>query len=81
MKIMVALTQIKNALKQVIDPETNMSVYEMGLIKGIKIKGKNVKIKMTLTTPFCPLRNYLMNEVKERVERLGVKCDVELVFD
>ena len=57
-------------------------MLDMGLIKNIDIKGTTVSIKMTLTTPFCPMSNYLVNEVKEKVEEIKEvkKAKVELVW-
>lgn len=79
---MVTKREVEKALKNAIDPETGVSMLDMGLIKNIDIKGTTVNIKMTLTTPFCPMSNYLVNEVKEKVEEIkGVKkAEVELVW-
>lgn len=69
------------ALQQVIDPETGVSVVEMGLIKDVRASGDRVDIKMTLTTPFCPLAEQLQNEVRDKAKIPGVKeVNVELVF-
>jgi len=80
--ILVTKREVEKALKNAIDPETGVSMLDMGLIKNIDIRGTTVKIKMTLTTPFCPMSNYLVNEVKEKVEEIkGVnKAEVELVW-
>ena len=68
-------------LKEVIDPELGINVVELGLIYEVKVEDKTVKITMTLTTPFCPLAGHLVEQVKRKVEELGVKADVELTFD
>lgn len=74
--------RVLEALKEVIDPEIGVSLVEMNLIKDVLIEGDKVKVKMTLTTPGCPLANQLVNDVKKKVESLeGVKkAEVELVF-
>lgn len=74
--------QIIEALKEVIDPEIGISLVEMDLIRDILIEGDRVKIKMTLTTPGCPLASYLADQVKKKVESLkGIKkVEVEIVF-
>jgi len=59
---------IRSALNEVIDPHTGVSIVEMGLIKEIKIDGASVKIKMTLTTPFCPLAQVLVQQAKEKAD-------------
>lgn len=79
---MITKEKIIQALKEVIDPEIGVSLIEMNLIKDILIEGDKVKVKMTLTTPRCPLANQLVGDVKRKVESLeGVKeAEVELVF-
>ena len=56
---------------------------ELNLIRDIKIKNKHVSIKMTLTTPFCPLVNYLVEKVKENVSQVDEVelVEVDLVWD
>ena len=63
-------------------PELGKNLVELNLIREINIEDKNVFIKMTLTTPFCPLVNYLVQQVKEKVASLdGVEqVDVQLVW-
>jgi metal-sulfur cluster biosynthetic enzyme len=79
---MIAKDRVMQALKEVIDPEIGVSLVEMDLIKDVLIEGDKVKVKMTLTTPGCPLANQLVNDVKKKVESLeGVKkAEVELAF-
>lgn len=79
---MITKEQVMQALKEVIDPEIGVSLVEMNLIKDVLIEGDKVKVKMTLTTPGCPLANQLVGDVKRKVEGLeGVKkAEVELVF-
>lgn len=78
---MITEEEIRQALREVIDPEVGINLVDMNLIKDIKVDGERVKVKMTLTIPTCPLSSYLTNQVKEKVESLpGVKsAEVELV--
>jgi len=65
---------IMKALEKAIDPETQVDVVRMGMIKGVEIKGENVKIKFTPTTPFCPMIGYLVNEIKQAAKTVkGIK--------
>ncbi len=76
--------EIFKALKGVIDPEIGFNVVDLGLIYGLEIDGKgNVKVKMTLSTPSCPLSGTIMDWVKSAVESVkGVKsAEIELVWD
>ncbi len=76
--------KIINEIKKIYDPEIPVNIYELGLIYDIKIdKSNNVKVKMTLTTPNCPVAESLPKEVKDRI--IEVKevndVDLELVWD
>lgn len=77
-------TQIVDALREVYDPEIPVNIYEMGLIYTIDIQddGK-VGVKMTLTSPACPVAGTLPGEVQAKVESVeGVHAaDVEVVWD
>jgi len=73
-----------NALKQCMDPEVPLSVVDLGLIYGVSISDKNdVNIKMTMTTPGCPLHDTLVKDVKKylgKVNGIG-NINVEIVWD
>ena len=70
-------------IKKIYDPEIPVNIYELGLIYDIKIKDKDVQVKMTLTTPNCPVAESLPKEVKDRIMELKEvnKGDLELVWD
>jgi len=75
--------KVLEALKTVIDPEIGISIVDLGLIREITAdKDGNVHIKMTLTTPGCPLMNLLLLSAEEAAKSVeGVKSvKVELVF-
>lgn len=76
--------QIVDALKTVFDPEIPVNIYELGLIYDLAIEDEGqVKIKMTLTSPGCPVAGSLPIEVQTKVQNVpGVSnADVELVWD
>ena len=76
--------KIIKEIKKIYDPEIPVNVYELGLIYDIKIeKNNNVKVKMTLTTPNCPVAESLPKEVKDSIMDLKEVNDVdlELVWD
>jgi len=73
-----------SALKQCMDPEVPLSVVDLGLIYGVSISDKNdVNIKMTMTTPGCPLHDTLVSDVKKYLGKVsGVgNVNVEIVWD
>ena len=70
-------------IKKIYDPEIPVNIYELGLIYDIKIKDKDVQVKMTLTTPNCPVAESLPREVKDSIMELKEvnKVDLDLVWD
>ena len=71
-------------IKKIYDPELPVNIYELGLIYDIKIdEYNNIKVKMTLTTPNCPVAESLPKEVKYSIMKVkGVKkVDLDLVWD
>lgn len=75
---------IVEALKKVFDPEIPVNIYELGLIYDVDIQeGGKVQVKMTLTSPGCPVAGSLPGEVKAKVEAVpGVaSAEIDLVWD
>jgi len=74
---------VLKALSKVIDPELNVSIVDMGFVYGISIaKDNSVNIKMTLTTPGCPLYKMIEEDIKKTIKEIGAKkVTVEFVFD
>ena len=70
-------------IKKIYDPEIPVNIYELGLIYDVLIIEKSVKVKMTLTTPNCPVAESLPKEVKESIREIdGVdKVDLDLVWE
>jgi len=76
--------QIIAALKTCYDPEIPVDVFELGLIYEIRIDDEgNTYLKMTLTSPGCPVAGTLPPEVKEKVKKVkGVKdVYLDLIWD
>jgi len=80
---MIRHEDIIGALKTVYDPEIPVDIYELGLIYGIEEEQDNVKVKMTLTAPGCPVAEEMPKWVEDAVRGVeGVKdVNVEMVFD
>ena len=70
-------------IKKIYDPEIPVNIYELGLIYDIAVDNKNISVKMTLTTPNCPVAESLPKEVKEGAMQVeGIEdVDLELVWD
>lgn len=72
------------ALKEVYDPEIPVNIYDLGLIYAVDIDENNlVEIKMTLTSPGCPVAQTFPGTVERAVNTVeGVSdCSVELVWE
>ena len=76
--------QIIDVLKTIYDPEIPVDIYELGLIYDINISDDGaVAIRMTLTTPMCPVADSLPREVEARLRAVpGVsRVELDLVWD
>ena len=76
--------ELIDVLRTCYDPEIPVNIYDLGLIYDIKLDDtRNVAVKMTLTSPMCPVAGSLPPEVEEKVRALdGVaSATVEVVWD
>jgi FeS assembly SUF system protein len=83
MEIKVKKEDVITALKNCYDPEIPVNIYDLGLIYRIEIKIRKVKIVMSLTSPFCPVTDMLIEDIKNKVkENSGAEdIDLEITFD
>jgi len=75
---------ILNKLTEVMDPELNISIVDLGLVYDTKITKNKVKIVMTLTTIGCPLFSLIETQIRDKIKELGVKDEdisLDLTFD
>ncbi len=76
--------QVIDTLRDIYDPEIPVNIYELGLVYEIKIPdAESVYVKMTLTSPTCPVAESLPPEVKEKLKEIpGVKSvEVEITWE
>jgi len=76
--------KVIEALKTIFDPEIPVNIYELGLIYRVRIEDPDqVYIKMTLTSPQCPVAESLPIDVEAKVNALeGVsRAYVEIVWE
>jgi FeS assembly SUF system protein len=76
--------KIVSMLRTVYDPEIPVDIYELGLIYRIEVKDEGcVEIDMTLTAPNCPAADFMMEDVRQKVESISgvTKLDLNLVFE
>lgn len=76
--------KIVKMLKTVFDPEIPVNVYDLGLIYNIDISDEaQAKIDMTLTAPNCPAADFIIEDIRIKLESIeGLKSvDINLVFE
>lgn len=76
--------KIVQMLRTVYDPEIPVNVYDLGLIYNIDVDDeKNVSIEMTLTAPNCPAADFIIEDIRIKIESIEeVKSvDIKLVFE
>lgn len=76
--------RVLDALRQVVDPELGVNIVDLGLVYGSEIRDGVVHVKMTMTTPACPMEELLMEMVHSAI--LGAipdarSVEVDLVWE
>ena len=75
---------VREALRAVTDPEIGINVVDLGLVYDVAVEGERVRVRMTMTTPTCPLGEALTAEAEATIRRSvpGVgSVTVDLVWD
>lgn len=72
---------LREALKEVLDPELHLDVVSLGLIRQIDLNANPAVVKMILTTPFCPYGPWMVQQVKEAANKAagGKEVHVEVL--
>jgi FeS assembly SUF system protein len=77
--------RVIEVLRTVFDPEIPVNIYELGLVYAVEADEQTgkVHVRMTLTSPACPVAGTLPGEVETRIKELDAveDCEVELVWD
>ena len=79
---LVSKELVMEKLKDVFDPELQMSIVELGLIYDVQVEGDTVKVIYTLTTPGCPLAPIIDGQIQDALMDIpGVRyVDAVLTF-
>lgn len=74
---------VYDALKKVIDPEIGENIVDLGLVYGITLHGNTISVRMTMTSPACPMGEMLLDEVHAELVHAfpADEIDIELVWD
>ena len=75
--------RVLDALRGVIDPEVGLSIVDLGLVYGVEIADGRVDVRVTMTTPACPLGDQITRDIEERVGAVAgvAAAHAELVWD
>src|SRR5512141_2924272 len=69
-----------DALRKVMDPELKRDLVSLGMVKDLAVEGETVRLKVELTTPACPLKATIENDVRAALQGAGF-AKVELTWD
>ena len=75
---------VREALKAVDDPEAGMNIVELGLVYAVEVAEDRIRVRMTMTSPACPMGDYLTESARDAVRRaypLVREVDVDLVWE
>ena len=81
---MVNVKEVVDVLRECLDPELGASIVDIGLIYEVGVKnGNEVNVKITMTSPMCPLTSMIMADAKLRLEALPEvkKVNLDLVWN
>lgn len=71
--------KVRDKLSEVVDPEIGMNIIQLGLIREVEIQNEVARLKMILTTPFCPYGPAMVEMTRQKaVEALGKPVTVEM---
>lgn len=75
---MLDTQSVLEVLKPVQDPELNKSLVELNMIRNVKVEGSKVSFTLVLTTPACPLREFIVEDCQKAVKQLSGVEEVEV---
>ncbi|HSL31467.1 MAG TPA: iron-sulfur cluster assembly protein [Anaerolineales bacterium] len=71
--------QVREKLSEVVDPEIGMNIIQLGLVRDVQIENDIARLKMILTTPFCPYGPAMVEMTKAKaVEGLDMPVTIEM---
>ena len=75
-------THVWEALRDVTDPEMPISLVDMGMVYGVLVRGRSVRVQLGLTATACPAMDFICQDVRERLRQEGfTEIEIEFVWD
>jgi metal-sulfur cluster biosynthetic enzyme len=76
--------QVRDALRQVMDPEAGMNIVDLGLVYGIDVGDAGVQVQLTMTSAACPMADMIIDDAYAALEGAlprSTPVEIELVWD
>jgi metal-sulfur cluster biosynthetic enzyme len=77
-------TAVRDALRQVQDPEAGMNIVDLGLLYAVEVADGSVLVDLTMTTAACPMADLIVDQAREAITAVappGTTVEVRLVWD
>lgn len=77
-------SEVREALRYVIDPEVGVNVVDLGLVYHIGVSAEAVQVDITMTSPACPMGEMIMDDAREVVDAItpaGMAVEINLVWE
>ncbi len=76
--------QVRDILRQVIDPEVGMNIVALGLVYRVEVAPGSLVIEMTMTSPACPMGEMIVGDVRAALKKAlpdTIEPDIRLVWE
>ena len=76
--------EIRDALRSVVDPEVGLNVVDLGLVYGVVASSEHIGVRMTMTTPVCPLSETIVESARAAIRAAAPQVpdiSIDLVWD
>ena len=74
---------VRDTLAEIIDPEIGINIADIGLVYGIEADDRSIRVRLTMTSPACPMSEMLLDEIHAGLNRAfpAAELDVDLVWE